>query len=205
MEDAKEKKINAKMFHNGLEEKILEETYKAIEYDEDNKSRAIEYSKLNIEGSLLEEDVKQNVEDVSLTITGIDFNEIAEYSKLKSKLRDIFINIKLAFVKLIQNRKNKKTNIENTKAEKSKNKINNFDSTSMKVKNNILDNNNNKYATKEIIRARRNSGPIFYNFKEQEEYKLSREQKNGESVEQGEKYINIPNMKGDEPDQELEV
>lgn len=196
MKDAKEKRSNVEILDNELEEKILRETYKAIEYDEDCKSRAREYSKLNIEDSALEEDFNK---DASITITGIDFNEIAEYSKLKSKLRNIFNSIKLALVSLIKSRKN---NIEKTETVQKKNEINDFDLTQTREKNSMLDNGDKKYATKEMIRTRVNSGPIFYNI-EQAEYGISI--KNRQSIMQREKYNDTPNMKGDEPDKELEI
>lgn len=203
MEDAKEKRLDAEILDDELEKKILEETSRAIEYNEDCTLRAIEYSKLNI--SLSKEDIMQDIEDASLTITGIDFNEIAEYSKLKSKLRNIFNSIKLAFVTLIQKGKDRENSIEKMELNQiRKDKL--YDSTRIGAqKNNILKSKDNKYETKEMRSIKRNSEPIFYNFEEQEKCEINRKQENSESVEQRKKYINIPNVKGDEPDQELEI
>ena len=113
MEDIKEK-LSTEMLYEGLEKKILEETYRTIKYDEDCKLIASEYSKLDVRIKN-EEDNKQSGQNLTREILSSNVNAIVEYSKwniIRSKLKNIFNAIQLFFMRLVQNGKNTNKDIE---------------------------------------------------------------------------------------------
>lgn len=175
MEDAKEKKLNEETLGAEFEKKIIEETYKSIE-DYDNCALiAVEYSKLNT---------------------------------LKAKIRGIFKSIKSFLNALIK----REVSIEKTQESQGRTyknyKLNDFDydSKTHEIPKEMINNSiKNKYNIKEDRQINGKSGPIFYNLKQEIEYSMRAKQENNTCIKQDKKYIDIPNIKGDIKEEELEI
>ncbi len=175
MEDAKEEKLNEETLGTEFEKKIIEETYKSIE-DYDNCALiAVEYSKINT---------------------------------LKAKIRGIFKSIKSFLNALMK----KEVSIEKTQESQGRTyknyKISEFDynSKTQEIPKKMINNSSkDKYDIKEDRQINGKSGPIFYNLKQEIEYSMSAKKENNTCIKQDKKYIDIPNIKGDIKEEELEI
>lgn len=197
MEDAKEKKLGIEennrtvidtiskedivkgdaIQNDELKEKILKETYKSIEYDNNCKLIAKEVGKLNT---------------------------------LKVKMRTAFYRVKLFITNAIQDRRNKKYDMSKRKVIIKTNEKCDLDAKTIEVPERrinyeLLKMQQLKYQTQEIKRIKGNSGPIFYNLKEDWEKVSNKEPMESEGVQtQNKKYIDIPDISGKDKSQEME-
>lgn len=153
-----------------LEEKIIGETYKAIEYDENCKMIAVEYGKINT---------------------------------VKAKIRTAFKWIQTFFSKLLQNSRSDKQNIKKEQIKiKTGNKTYDPNAETIRVPKEVINNRlrdiNNRGFEEQIAKhINANSGPIFYNFKEEiENMTIKKENGNSNIKNEDRKYKDLPNIDG---------
>ena len=167
-----DKPIHEKM----LEEKIIEETYKAIEYDENCKMIAVEYRKIN--------NIKAKIKDA--------FNFVKRFfSELVKKNEDKKEEIKKEKIKVQD--KMYDPNAETIKIQR------------REINNRLLEINYKEFEQSEIKSVNGNSGPIFYSRKENLENITTKNPIENNSIKyENREYTDLPNIDGKNRSDELE-
>lgn len=169
-----DKPIHEKM----LEEKIIEETYKAIEYDENCKMIAVEYRKKN--------NIKAKIKDA--------FNFVKRFfSELVKKNEDKKEEIKKEKIVIKVQDKMYDPNAETIKIQR------------REINNRLLEINYKEFEQSEIKSVNGNSGPIFYSRKENLENITTKNPIENNSIKyENREYTDLPNIDGKNRSDELE-
>ncbi len=195
------------------QEKILEQTYKAIEY----------YDNCNIlanDDIIRNADYREDLESDDGKTKIFDYKEehelmligTSKLNILKAKVKNAVYSIKSFIMGLISKNNNKNEEsyeIEKrkvtTKEESNINLVKTNEVPVKEINNKILSYNNyNRYEIQNSKHITGASGSIFYNNQEQGENAVSKEQQESTNIKEKTKYIDIPDRSGATRNEEME-
>lgn len=173
MDDSKEEKLEndvlskkniSDLHREALEESIIEETYRAIEYDEECKKIAKdEY----VKNAKLEEILEDNKQENMLIVI-----KDSKFRIFKDKIKNIFTKFQLLFNNLVQNHKNKEIlKAETTKMPERENL------------NRLIQKEEKKFKIENNRQLGENSGPIFCGYEDEIQDVMKRENVDSKKME----------------------
>lgn len=196
MYDSKDEKLKKDALSNAdisnlpeeiLEKNIIEETYRAMEYDEECKKIAKDKY---VKNAKLEEILEDNKQDNTLIVI-----KDSKFQIFKDKIKNIFTKFQLLFNNLVQNHKNKEIlKAETTKMPERENL------------NRLIQKEEKKFKIENNRQLGENSGPIFCGYEDERQDMMKRENMTSKKMELKSNVDNkLPKNKksDDEIDQEL--
>ncbi len=157
MDDSKDEKLKKDALSNAdisnlpeeiLEKNIIEETYRAMEYDEECKKIAKDKY---IKNAKFEEVIEENQHENTLRVI-----KNSRFRVFKDRIKNIFIKLQLFFNNIKQNHKN--------------NEILKTETTEMPERvnlNRLIEKEEKKYKIEKNRQLGENSGPIYCNYEEE--------------------------------------